>query len=431
MRRFLGFSLAVIALGAISGCGGSGGGGSASSTIATIAASTASVEAFNGHYAFLLTGFDASGVPMAIAGSIAADGNGHVTGGSVDVNDNQVVNSNATVAGTYTVDVNHRGIISFTTAVPGITSLLAFAFTMRTDGTQATIIGFDNNNFVISGTMQQQTSSALSLAQIAGNFAYETDSHAPQPMQRSNIGSFTLTSAGAASGIFDASIAGSGPVAATSTAFTAQYNAPTTTTGRGTGTVNTTQSFVYYIISASKFVAIETDTAATSATLGATVATKQTIPQNANTTGAVFAVTGLDTSLGNTISAVGQIVVTGSAANFTWDSNDDATIFPGQVSGGPATVAYDPTTGRGTITALNQASSGLFNSAVFLPLRSRHRIHPRHLGGISEPGARRNLNPANDCGNFCGRIAFGQHDWTSRRREIRRLVMRRLTSSSP
>ena len=49
------------------------------------------VATFNGQYAFLLTGFDATGNPMALVGSLTADGKGNITAGSADLTDNFVL----------------------------------------------------------------------------------------------------------------------------------------------------------------------------------------------------------------------------------------------------------------------------------------------------------------------------------------------------
>lgn len=321
----------------------------------------------NGQYAFLLTGYDASGLQMAVAGTITADGNGHITSGAVDLNDNLVVSSSSAVTGVYTSDANHRGIISFTNTLGSVARPLAFTFSMKANGTTAEMIGFDANNFIISGTMQKQDSNAFSLSALAGNFVFETDSHGP--IQRSNIGSFTLQSNGSAAGIDDASIAGVGPLVA-SNQFSGLYAAPGAN-GRALWTVSengVTKNYEAYIISASKFVAIQTDSVDT---IGSTVATRQnavTAAALANTAG-VFSMTGLDISAGRTISAIGTLSVANSTTgNLLWDANDGGT--PDIAQNAPNEVlTYDPSTGRGTITFVggngSGSANGLFDSAVF------------------------------------------------------------------
>ena len=43
----------------------------------------------------MIAGFDSNGNPVGIAGSLKADGLGHITAGEVDVNDNGVISSSS------------------------------------------------------------------------------------------------------------------------------------------------------------------------------------------------------------------------------------------------------------------------------------------------------------------------------------------------
>jgi hypothetical protein len=363
LGRLLGFFLLIIALGSIFGCGNG-------SSIAGGSSNKSRLNAFNGRYAFLLTGFDLGGTPMAVAGTITADGSGHITNGAVDVNDGAVVSSAAAVTGTYTLGSNFRGIITFTDTVGSVTHPFAFAFTMKANGTSAAIIGFDENLFVISGTIQKQDQTAFSLAALAGDFAFETDSNMGGRI--SHIGRFTLGTNGATTNaIDDASLAGQDPLL-TDNSFSAQYEAPASN-GRGTATVTesgVTRSFAYYVISASNFIAMEIDPSSSglSTTLGTMVATRQSTPflaETVNTAGSVFAMTGLDAYMNYSIAVVGTLQVTGSnTGNLLWDSNDAGSVS-GPISSSNNVVTFDPTTGRGTLTVPNGFADGLFSSAIF------------------------------------------------------------------
>ena len=378
---------------------GCGGGGSSASSSTTTNSPTATLGSLSGQYAFLLTGFDAGGSQMAVAGTIAADGNGHITGGAIDLNDSQALSSSGAVTGTYTSDSNHRGVISFTNSLGTVAHLLAFAFSLKTNGTTAEMIGFDANNFVITGTMQKQDPTAFSLSTLAGTFVYENDSHGPT--QSSNIGRFVLAASGSATGIDDASLAGSTPLLP-SNPFTATYATPGAN-GSSAWTVNEngiTTNFVAFVISASKFIAVEMDTVGT---IGATVATRQnaiTAATLTNSTGSVFSLTGLDAPAGHTISAIGTLQVASSiTGNFGWDTNDAGKPLTLQsVAATPLT--FDPTTGRGTITISGGHTSGLFDSAVFY-------LSDVGTGFILDTGAGTNnsalagpLQPQTGVGNF-------------------------------
>jgi hypothetical protein len=402
MARLLRFLLIVIALGWTIGCGGVVGGSGSNGGSGSGTNPTAMVATFNGQYAFLLRGFDASGNPMALAGSVSADGKGAIMAGSADVTDNFVLSSTTALVGTYTLDNTLRGVITLTDTFGSITHPLVFAFAMKSNGTFGEIMGLDANPFTVGGTIQQQTSSAFSLAGIAGSYAFELDSNAPNETKRqSTIGRFTLAANGTTTnGLLDTSLAGTGPTSS-SAAFSAVFNGagPSTSSGRGTLTINQNNvvtNYVYYIVSQGRIFIVEDDS---SGTIRAGLATGQSIPANANTSGAVFALAGIDpaSSPSNNISAVGVLQVTNlTSGGLTWDSNDAGTLhggIGGANSASNQTVAYDPTTGRGTIAVSNGFSNGLFDSAVFylagsgqgFTLDTSAGAHNRALAGSLQP----------------------------------------------
>ena len=161
MRRVLLVSLSLASFVWITGCGsiygsGSGGGGN-------------TPNALSGQYAILLAGFDSTGNPMGIAGSIKADGLGHITGGEVDVNDNGVISSNSALAGSYAFDATGQstlGTITLTNTVGTVAHPLAFGFSLQTSGAFGQIMSLDTNNFIAAGTMQLQSSSVFTLANL-------------------------------------------------------------------------------------------------------------------------------------------------------------------------------------------------------------------------------------------------------------------------
>jgi hypothetical protein len=72
-----------------------------------------------GSYAFLLSGFDATGKPLISAGSFTADGNGNILTGAVDINGTGLAAPTANAAlfpTTYAVGPDNRGKVSFTTS---------------------------------------------------------------------------------------------------------------------------------------------------------------------------------------------------------------------------------------------------------------------------------------------------------------------------
>jgi hypothetical protein len=321
----------------------------------------------------MLSGADAVGNPMGIVGSIAADGLGHITGGSIVVNDNFAVSSNsAALTGTYSLDSSERGTITLTNTVGSVAQPLAFAFTLRADGASGSLIGIGSNNFVITGTLQRQDTTTLSLAALAtgsSSFAFEIDSDVPS--RSSTIGRFTLSANGTSnSGLFDVSVAGTGATTAGGSLSVTFAAAGPDANGRGSLSLSEngiTTNYIYFIINAGRFVLMQTDTNVPN-TLSTGVAETQNLPFAAatvNTMGSIFALTGFDSALANYVSTVGRVqVVSSNAATLLWDTDDDGTVFS-QKSLIGAPVTFDGNTGRGSILSGGGSSSGLFDQAVF------------------------------------------------------------------
>jgi hypothetical protein len=371
MRRALAASFALLAVGWLSGCGG---GPSISSL-----GGTPQPNALNGQYAFLLSGFDASFNPTTIAGSFKADGMGHITGGAVDVNESGVITSSGAtpLAGTYTFDANGQGIIGTITLTNhlGSLQLLKFGFSLQTSGLFGDIMDVSTNNFFVAGTVQQQVPSAFPFSTLAGDYALALNG-INGGLPTSAIGRFTLQTNGVAIGAtFDRSISGvntAGPTIGTSASVA--FAAAPDPNGRGTLTVTIndtlassgTKNFVYYAITANRFIAIQTDTT------GSMVAeaSRQSTPFSAATVsttqaGAVFGMAGIDTVASNEISAVGQLQIIGSnTSTLGWDSNDNGGIG-GQGTLANQPVVFDPTTGRGKITVASGTANGLADTLVF------------------------------------------------------------------
>lgn len=367
MRRFLLIAVAIAALGWTAGCSSGSGGPSISGVT--------SPAALNGQYAFVLSGFDTALNPISIAGSFKADGLGHITGAEIDVNDSGIVSSSNALQGSYAFDANGQntlGTITLTGTVPNLGSSLVFGFALQASGASGDLMDLDANGFIVAGTMQQQNSSAFSLASLAADYVLKlhgTNSSA----QTSAVGRFTLASSGATTNVaFDRSIAGkgtSGPSTdVTMAALVTFASAGPDANGRGTMTVaisdgltSDTEHFAYYAVNSNQFVAIQIDP---TGTMTAEASKQSAITANTViTAGSVFGVSGFDASIHNEVSAIGQLAIPSSmTGTMLWDFNDAGT--PGTTMVDP-TVMFDPTTGRGTLAILNGSANGLFDTAAF------------------------------------------------------------------
>ena len=310
---------------------------------------------------------------MGVVGSLTADGLGHITGGSIDVNDSLIMSSTGSpLTGSYTLDKNNRGIIATTNSIGSVTQPLAFAFSLKADGSAGDLIEFDANNFVVAGTMKLQDRGAFSLAALAsasGSFAFEFDSDVPS--RYSTVGRFTLFANGTSSNaLADASNAGNGPVFTAKQLFASFTASGPDGNGRSTMkmTVNgITTNYVYYVMNAANFFVLQM-APSISNTLQTGVASKQNLPfssSTVDTTGSVFALTGSDAGVPRGISAVGFVQVKGSStAALTWDTNDAGRIFSDRSSTN-GTISFDVNTGRGNLSLAGGSANGLFDQAVF------------------------------------------------------------------
>jgi hypothetical protein len=125
-----------------------------------------------GTYVFSVSGLDTNGAGYAMVGAMIADGSGKITGGTVDIVDQELTPAfNLAISnGTYSVGVDGRGqaIIATSSANPFGTSL-TFDFVLA-NSSQGLITEFDSNASG-SGTLDLQTAN-LTQASLAGPYAF-------------------------------------------------------------------------------------------------------------------------------------------------------------------------------------------------------------------------------------------------------------------
>jgi len=186
-NRFV-LPIALFALGVLAGCG------SSNPKVIPPPNGAFSNSSFNGTYVFSISGTDNASVPISIAGSLSADGSGHVSGGTVDFNDGQVapILGTAITGGTYNVGADGRGTATLATTTPFGSSLVVdFVLSSTSHGL---ITEFDGNASG-SGTIDLQ--SAVTQAQLAGSYAFSLSGIDPGGnLPFATLGSFTLDSNG-------------------------------------------------------------------------------------------------------------------------------------------------------------------------------------------------------------------------------------------
>jgi hypothetical protein len=303
----------------------------------------------SGPFAFSYIGSDGGGF-LAVAGSFQADGNGHITSGTQDINSGLGIFTNVAISGTYTVRADGRGSATLNSTAGNTT----IDFVLVASG-HALVTRFDSAASG-SGTIDQQTVSAFSNAALAGTFAFNLAGIDAIGNPLGVAGNFTADATGnITSGVDDSNdnggiilsdpLTGSIPVAAS---------------GRGTATLNTirgTLHFAYYVVDATHLKIVETDT---SLALGGE-AFRQTGPfSNASVSGPfAFTIAGADLLSGGPFAAGGVLVSNGAGivTSGTEDFNDAGLVTTNVGFTGNYSMAAN---GRGTLTLTTTAGTFTF-----------------------------------------------------------------------
>jgi hypothetical protein len=306
----------------------------------------------NGSFAFSYIGSDPGGF-LAVAGSFVADGAGHITSGTQDINSGAGISTNVASSGTYLVRSDGRGTITLNS--PAGNSTLDFVIVA---GGHALVTRFDTRA-TGSGTIDQQTTSAFSNAALAGPFGFSLSGIDGGGLPLAIGGVFTSDASGnLTAGIDDSNDNG---FVVTNNPITGSI--PVASTGRGTATMNTslgTLSFAYYVVDATHLKVVGINNVSI---LGGE-AFRQTGPfSNASVSGPfAFTIAGADLLNGIPFAA-GGVLTSDGAGNVTTgieDFNDGGTIS----SAVPFTGTYAmASTGRGTLT-LN-TGAGVFTFALY------------------------------------------------------------------
>jgi len=213
----------------------------------------AAAPTLSGAYVLALAGRDANGF-LVILASFQADGAGTISSGVCDRGTSVGVAQNLGFSGTYTLDADGRGKLSFQDSA-GNTGNLAFVL----ENDRAQVISFDASANT-RGTIERQDPSAFSPSVLQGGFGFHLDGVDANGYTTSWVGRFNLSTTGTVtSGLADFNEGGTTPGVVQT--FTGSYAAPGPG-GRGTLTMAFaagTLDFVYYVVSASKIVLLERD----------------------------------------------------------------------------------------------------------------------------------------------------------------------------
>jgi hypothetical protein len=337
---------------------------------------------FKGQYAFVMSGFDSSGNPLTVGGSVKADGNGNITTGVIDVNDNGSNASVTSINGTYTLDTNGRGTIKINNALQAFSSTPTFSYTIDTGTNTGAMISLDSSLAAVSGTIDQQSNTVFGEIP-SGSFIFRGFSDNPQ--RASEVGRVSIVGGGAISnGVIDISdiLNGNDFTDTTLTGGGVGNFTAADSNGRGTfGWVpagGTAANHVYYAVSATKIYFLENDniTPTVNTQFVGQLRTQSLASLSASSPNGsgIFGTIGGDLVDDDGVSeqfssvGVGNLNISGTGVSANWDLNDASYVTSSTGSGtGPVsgTVAFDATTGRGTLTFSNGFANGFIDSAVF------------------------------------------------------------------
>jgi Putative Ig domain len=313
----------------------------------------------HGNYAFSVRGFDPNGLFVA-AGSFVADGAGNISAGVMDINDTGSAPSNPTFTGTYSIDQNGLGQLSFN--VSGGSSRV-FALSMMANG-NANIIEFDDSTgggTRNSGVLLRQDTSAFTGAPVAANYTFGFLGIDSSQNRFGEAGFFTSDGHGAlTAGLLDSD---DGGVVSSSVAFTGTSTA-VSSSGRGLLSLGTS-SYSFYVVNATELLVVEIDPfvqGGTNHLVSGTILQQSSVSIAAGLS--VFEIGAFDPSGPTAESQVGIFNASGGTNGGTFsltsDQNSGGTLTS---PSGTGTYSIDPNTGRVSV-----AGSGFQNSPPVLYL---------------------------------------------------------------
>jgi hypothetical protein len=266
---------------------------------------------------------------IAVAGRFHADGHGNITDGIEDMNLASGVFQSVAFTGTYGVGADYRGNLTITNA----NGTSTFHMTVDPSGTRGQFIKFDAlpENSPISGTgyFELQDKEAFSLSALAGPYAvgiysWERPVAAVGRFSASETGKFSDGRMDVTEWVYDSSGYYT-PASTPNLTLTGSIGSPSSSTGRGMGTITLTPSppggtdtfnFAYYIISAQKILLAQTNPRVSSST---PVLSGEMRRQNGSFSVAsfnaptIFSISGI-AMWGDPTAAVGRMVPNGSGS---------------------------------------------------------------------------------------------------------------------
>jgi Putative Ig domain len=320
-------------------------------TIVPNGTSTNNNALLNGAYAFLFEGSSSVGTTL-IAGQFTANGGatGSLTSGTEDINfvTAQKVSANVPFTGTYAIDANGRGSMTFNVSGSGNTTAAStYLLTLDTDG-NGRFIESDSSGLRGTGIFKKQSSTSFTAASLIGNYAFELAGFDASKKRSAIVGTISADgNQGLSGGELDSNDAGSmNVVPGVNGSYSVSAN------GRGSASLflgGTTQlNFLIYVVSSSDILFISGDSLKP---------TKPPAPPFVTSGEAFLEQTAVPGGGFDATSLSGPSVVSGTGLD-----GSSATVFAGLLAAdgaGKDSLIFDQND-HGTITAAGAAQTGTY-----------------------------------------------------------------------
>ena len=201
----------------------------------------------SGQYVYQIEGFDFSNLNTISvyreAGVFTANGSGVITRATDDLSEGHGVVTTVST-GSYTIGNDGTGTLSFNNTLGTVTLEVTLVSASK-------VYMVEGDTLLNAGGLAEKQNSAAIAAAPTGTFVFrEHDLNSSTLQSVASVGAFTVGGGVASNGNKDVNTGG----AFSSLTFTGSFNAPDTTTGRGSGTFTdsalATSSFNYYIVDA-------------------------------------------------------------------------------------------------------------------------------------------------------------------------------------
>lgn len=314
-----------------------------------------------GQYAFVAA--DSANVAV-LAGSITADGSGHISAGEFDFQGASTVptaTATAIASGSYAVGSDNRGVVSFS---DGAGHTFGFSVALGSvSNSVATFGGITENDAssatLLTGKLELQSSGAFSLGSLTGGYAFELAGNLGAGSGNfAEVGSLSLASGAISNGLLDSNQAGAITASAAFSGSVAAVDAH----GRALVTITSsgsTSTLAAYVVSATRIDLVQVNSGSGPAIYGEALQQSGAPFSAGSLNGNTILLTQSQTGVPSAHVNLGLITFDGvSALNGFIDTNDGGTITSNAAISGASYALASASNGRFTVSGTGKPVVG-------------------------------------------------------------------------